>query len=65
MTPHSCAACANAKKTEAGILCPVLDINLSRDFSDIFYTKNYCKDYREREHDRKQGHRAPVCAGKH
>lgn len=44
---HSCFSCANAKPTADGIVCPVLGINLSKDFADIFYTRNSCRDYKE------------------
>lgn len=43
---HSCFTCSNAKPTDDGIICPMLGINLSKDFADIFFTRNTCRDYK-------------------
>ena len=47
MNNHSCFSCGNATPTAAGVMCPVLGINLSKDFADIFYKRNTCRDYKE------------------
>ena len=44
---HSCFSCANAKPTADGIVCSALGINLSKDFADIFYARNTCRDHKE------------------
>ena len=43
---HSCFTCSNAKPTPDGVICPVLGINLIKDYADIFYTRNTCRDYK-------------------
>ena len=45
---HSCFTCSNVKPTADGVICPILGINLSKDFADIFYTRNTCRDYKGR-----------------